>query len=62
MISCLESLWHNLAQREVLFFCDWTASLLRPLLTCESGMQVRLVLWARGKGETTGTQADCWQL
>ena len=43
MISCLQSLWHNLAQRSCVCVCVcvWTTSLQGHLLVSESGMRVR---------------------
>lgn len=57
MISCLQSLWHNLAQRSVFVcVCVWTTSLQWHLLMSESGMRVRG--WRSGPVEKERTQAS----
>lgn len=58
MISCLQSLWHNLAQRSV-FVCvcldHFTAVASAYVRVGHAGE--RLALWASGKGANTGVQA-----
>ena len=61
MISCLQSLWHNLAQRRCVCVCVCVCVCLDHFTAVASAYVwvghagVRLVLWASGKGTNTAS-------